>query len=280
MPLAYEIESFLADAEHRLCEPLTASRLRFRSCDRLLDRYRACVALLRERGVDAQAQYQTAHNELCIALELLRDRGHGSGVSELEYELPSVLTAKRIDFQGTLRSGQRVAVEVKSIRPAEQDDWQKFLRDQDEGRIANCVDLAIDREFGGGEIYHAMRASRSTMLEDALEFEAAIAATWPDGNRPLCVLAICGTPLGCRKDWVEDFADFYRHGRHRTDDPFAEMERHHLQVKTVSLARTIDHFAYLRRSWGVVDADQFVASAAGPAELPGGSASMFMARVS
>ena len=61
------------------------------------------------------------------------------------------------------------------------------------------------------------------------------------------VLVFCGNGFAWRLSNLEDFADFYRRGVHRDDDPFGPMEDHHIKKEDLKLARNVDHFAFLQR---------------------------------
>ena len=70
---------------------------------------------------------------------------------------------------------------------------------------------------------------------------------------------------------MENFADFYRTGVHRADDPFGPMEKNHIEKKEIILLRNVDHFAFLQRPIEEAEAQELHFPVRGP--LFGGRAS-------
>lgn len=66
-------------------------------------------------------------------------------------------------------------------------------------------------------------------------------------NDTVFVLAFCGTGFDLHESQLKDFADFYRNGRYRPDDSFAEMEVHFIVEKRLVLEWTVTCFAYMER---------------------------------
>jgi hypothetical protein len=67
-----EIEAFIAKIEMEICAPLAAETGRFPSSESLLRRYRSCVESFRASGFTQPSSFRAAHNELCVATDLLR----------------------------------------------------------------------------------------------------------------------------------------------------------------------------------------------------------------
>ena len=63
-------------------------------------------------------------------------------------------------------------------------------------------------------------------------------------------LALCGAGVHWQEDWLEDFVQSYRTGRHRSDDPFAKMETHFIEQEEITLDRTVTRFACMKRRQG------------------------------
>jgi hypothetical protein len=78
------------------------------------------------------------------------------------------------------------------------------------------------------------------------------------------VLVFCGTGFAWGISELEDFADFYRRGQHRVDDPFAAMEQHAIKEKSIELARTLEGFAALHRHHDGTDPLKWVYPVRGP----------------
>jgi hypothetical protein len=122
--------------------------------------------------------------------------------------------------------------------------WHKFIqRRQFHPKNVNFI---VEKEWMGGAIYGNVFASRAHFLDYTREFETRLAAAKAIKPGP-GVLVFCGTGFAWHKSNLEDFADFYLTGVHRTDDAFALMEQHNMKEKKVELLRNVDHFAWLRR---------------------------------
>ena len=65
-------------------------------------------------------------------------------------------------------------------------------------------------------------------------------------------------------DELEDFADYYRTGQHRGDDPFASMEQHSIEQTGDKLSRTLDGFAAMMRRHDDIDPANWVYPVCGP----------------
>ena len=50
------------------------------------------------------------------------------------------------------------------------------------------------------------------------------------------LLVFCGNGARWHRSNLEDFADYYHAGKHRQDDPFALMEKHHIETEKPSCA--------------------------------------------
>ena len=103
----------------------------------------------------------------------------------------------------------------------------------------------------GGEIWHGMFAARSRFLEYTLELKAKIRESGLQVQpKTYFTLVFGGAGVNWREDWLEDFADFYRHGYHRSDDHFANVEVHSIEEKKITLDRTVTRFGCMKRRQG------------------------------
>ena len=198
-------------------------------------------------------------NELAVA-KLLIDDPTITGPITYEPELPD---GRRIDFVAD-RGKDNLYIEVKTVRPrtADTDDaWQKFL-DRSKHHPEN-VNFLVEKEWMGGAIYGNVFASRAHFLDYALDFESRLATAKATKDGPGCLI-FCGTGFAWHLSNLEDFADFYHHGKHRADDPFGPMEAHSIEKKGIKLARNIDHFAFLRRHVEVPAMEEFHYPVRGP----------------
>jgi hypothetical protein len=82
------------------------------------------------------------------------------------------------------------------------------------------------------------------------------------GRRGL--LIFCGNGERWHRSNLEYFADFYHAGKHRQDDPFALMEKHHIDMEKLDLLRNVDHFGCIRRPMEQAAIAEFVLSVRGP----------------
>jgi len=115
----------------------------------------------------------------------------------------------------------------------------------------------------GATIFGNSFKARSSFLNYTLETEAKLKdhIAFRPGR---AVLVFCGTGFAWHVSELEDFADFYRSGRHRIDDPFGKMERHAMEHCGPGPSRTLDGFAAMMRKHDEVDAGRWVYPVRGP----------------
>ncbi len=239
-----DFSRFIQKIEQEICAKLLDEKGRFPSVDKLVNRFRESSRRLLAEGPERRfRKLQEDHNELCVAFEILKDKG----CLKLEYEPSFSTCAKRIDFKKTLAEGVVIFLDVKTINPNPQNDWPKYEDAVARGRIPPKKLLNIDKKWLGGEFYHALISGRSKMLDYAVEVEEKITSCARDiGSAPV-VLVFCTNELKLNITDFENFADFYRTGCHRYDDHFSEMDAHHISEKSISLTRQISRFACFRR---------------------------------
>lgn len=222
---------------------------RFPDGERLLRRSHEALDAVRSgssfRAVDE------AHNELCIAKALLANTKPRFSWMAYEPALPGC--AKSIDFRASSDDGCIVYVDVKTIKPEPKDRWDQFERALKEGWLSENVVVAVSKKWMGGEIWHQMFAARARMLEYTLELEGKIRdCGLKDQEKTLFILALCGAGFHWHEDELEDFVQFYRTARHRSDDPFSKAESNYIGEKQITLERTVSRFACMRRRQGEV----------------------------
>lgn len=222
---------------------------RFKTPQPLLDRFMSTLSAVKANGRSLFRAVDEAHNELCIACAILENKE--PQFTCLEYEPLLHGCAKSIDFLAT--SGDlKVYVDVKTIKPVATDRWEQFEKAQAERWIPGNMNIMLEKEWLGGELWHSMFAARSRMLEYSLELEQKIAeCNLPAGNT-LFVLALCGEGFYWHQDELEDFVSYYYSGAHRGDDPFSKTEARYIQDKNIAIAKTISRFACMRRPQGKV----------------------------
>ena len=172
---------FLSAAEQGPFATIRHHSDRFPSWGRLKRRFERCRDALRSEGRGALEPFIEVHNELTVAASILSE-GDPPFCTRLEYEEPLASTGKRFDFTANLLDGLRRNVEVKTIHPATQDDWEKFSHIRNSGLLPENVILAIHRDWMGGEFWHNWFASRSRMLEYTLETERKISQSGRSGE--------------------------------------------------------------------------------------------------
>jgi hypothetical protein len=225
---------------------------------RLLERYQAAALRVVELGWSALPGREEAHNELCVAESLLRSVSPRFAV--VRYEPPIPGSRRTIDFLAVTPEATYVWVDVKTIHPRTRDRWAQFAEISSSGLFPDNVDVQLERDWLGGEIWHWKYAARAKMLDYAHECEAKLAAVDAGAGetRPFGVLVYCGTGFHWHRDELEDFVAFYSAGRHRDDDPFRVMEQHFLESSGTLLTRRIDQIALMYRAHGELNPSKLV----------------------
>jgi hypothetical protein len=220
---------------------------RFSDGERLLRRFNEAVdSVLKGSSFRAVDE---AHNELCVAKSLLKNTKPRFSSVAYEPALPGC--AKIIDFRGVASDDSTLYVDVKTIKPEDKDRLEQFETALKEEWLPENVNVVLSKDWMGGEIWHGMFAARSRFLEYTLELESKIRESGLMGQaKTYFSLAFCGAGVHWREDWLEDFVDFYRNGRHRSDDPFANVEAHFVEEKKITFDSTVTRFACMKRRQG------------------------------
>jgi hypothetical protein len=234
-----------AELEAEFAPFFAARRALFPRWRRLMD----CLARARdevlEYGWSHRQHFEEAHNEVCVALSVLDNPR--SRVRHLNYEPSLRGTRKTIDFRVEVDGRIPCYLDVKTIAPKSVDRWNQFDAFRTKGRIGTPSRLALDKEWLGGELWHAWFAARARMLEYTLELEEKAVAGGLLEENVGAVLMLCSNGFDWHGDALEDFVAFYVHGLHRFDDPFAEIEQHFVEMQRLELPRRLRRFAYLER---------------------------------
>lgn len=221
---------------------------KFAEGNKLLATFEQKIDLVLRDGRSKFPAVDEAHNELCIALEILHDKR----LNKLEYEPKIEGCAQSIDFRASLSDGAIYYIDVKTINPKIGDRWDQFERASKEGWFPSDVNVVLSKEWLGGEIWHGKFASRGRMLEYAVELENKISSINPKTEKNVFILALCGEGFWWHTDELEDFVCFYNSGKHRADDALGQAEDHYINEKKIKLQKTISSFACMRRSHGNV----------------------------
>lgn len=230
--------------EKDLCKTIETNSTRFPSCKSLLTRFRGASERLLSEGLKHLKSFIEFHNELCTAVNILESP---PACMLLDYEPKSRDSNKRIDFRALFASGPPRWVEVKTIHPTNQDAWEKFVQHRDLQRFGKKVEVILEKERLGGELYHKAFASRSKMLEYTLETEKNIEAYIKDEEKGITFLMLCSNGFDWHRDRLEDFVFFYRYRKHFSGDPFRLLEEHYIKDKGIHLLYNINYFGFMER---------------------------------
>lgn len=202
-------------------------------------------------------------NEMAIADILLADQSLQA--CWIRYEPPITADGRRIDFVVPNAGGSTLYIEVKTVRPTQGDTEQNWQRYEKRRQLHTAnTHYIVEREYLGAEIYAGSFSSRSKFMEYTRDFEPRLAdASRVQPRRG--VLAFCGTEIEWDRSELEDFADFYRNGRHRQDDPFAAMEAASLRTVDEPLRRNIAAFCFLKRPMDSTAGKKWITNVRGPA---------------
>ncbi len=231
------VDAFLLEVDHNLLPRLQDQR--FTNPPQLIRRYEEAKAAWNDSRGGVSALNEIV-NEICIACEFLSSAECGS----LSYETPLIGTDRTIDFLVTTTQNRSIYFDVKTVHPDESDAWARYQSMQE--HFTPGAELVLDQDWMGGELAHFFIASRERFLEHTLALEDKI-ETITNRNDFSYALVFCGDGFRWHETDLEDFADFYRTGRHRPDDHFGAVETHYMNEKGLSFRRRIDSFCYFER---------------------------------
>ena len=165
------IQSFVDESRNDLVKVIESDHKKFPSWEKLINQYNESIdKLYGEEGSAFLNRFQEVHNELCTAVILLED----STISEsmcLEYE-PKIAEGKpRFDFKVNVKGEPTRWVEVKTIHPDTQDDWEQFQEAVRNNRFPENTEMILHKDWLGGELFHNAYSSRKKMIDNALLME-------------------------------------------------------------------------------------------------------------
>lgn len=223
-----------------------ASPIKFDGYAKLWRRFDELRQRILRSGLADFANLHEPHNEICAACAILSRKDWSK--TELAYESRERDEVGPIDFRVTLQSGQVRYVEVKTVLPHIESDWGGYLQAKSKERFSSNCDLILDRDFGGGEQYHLMRATRTKFIEHALSFEKKIEVFAKNGVKARYTLLFCGEGFHWDYMELEDFVAQYRFGKPRYDDTFGTMQTHYLEWDLRrAFSRKINSFGVMTR---------------------------------
>ena len=139
--------------------------------------------------------------------------------------------------------------------------WEKVERRQQ--HVTPGVHYIVDKQWMGATIFNNSFSARSSFLTYAIETETKL----KDHNAVQpgrAVLVFCGAGFAWHLSELEDFADSYRTGQHRLDDPFAKMEQYAIQSGGDHPSHTLEGFAAMMRQHHDTDLVKWVCPVRGP----------------
>lgn len=221
---------------------------RFALGERLVARFSESVAEVLKQGRASFRAVDEVHNELAVAEAILVDPAYVNAT--LHYEPKMENTSKSVDFLLENADGRNLAIDVKTVKPCAIDRWDQYQKAIEEGWFPKNVLFSLWQDAEGGQLWHYAFASRCRFLEYSLELEAKAAFAGLASGNNRCMLMFCGEGFYWRQDQLEDFVEFYRTGKHRSDDPFAIAETRSNKKKGIRLAHNISVFGCLDRRQG------------------------------
>lgn len=259
-----ELDEFVAEVTAEYRDILVGADSRVTRGKALWDQFDPAVAICHSSFGVNDSRLIECVNEMAMARVLVDDPALQN--FKIEYEPNLLPDGRRIDFVVD-RGDDRVYVEVKTVRPKTKATTGAYTKFQERRKKhpAN-VEYVVNPEAIGGAIYGDSFASRSHFRQYSMAFEERLAAAKALKPGP-GILVFCGNGFAWHRSELEDWADFYRLGRHRADDPFGPMELHHLTANEIVLKRNIDHFAYLKRPFNFARRTEFKWPVRGPAIL-------------
>ena len=200
-------------------------------------------------------------NELAAAECLLNSLGGGD---RLTYEPAMPGTERLIDFHRLAASGEHEWVEVKTVAPQWVDyeaDWKRFM-DIAQAFPENAQ-LIVAKEWGGAAIAGQAIKARWSFVRRAAAMEAVTPIIPDEMKGPVWVL-FCSTGAAWHPDELEDFADFYRTGRAREDDPMRNAVDRFMNDEGIRFQGALAGFHYLGRRHEETSAHDFRMNVEGP----------------
>ncbi|MBW8003454.1 MAG: hypothetical protein FVQ80_15810 [Planctomycetes bacterium] len=239
-------ENLIRNVKSDLCGKIEQEKTRFPSFERLLARFDEIAERFAGTGLENLSQFIEIHNELCVAVVILEDKSEFP-CERLDYEPPIEACSKLIDFRAEYSSSPPKWLEVKTIHPTRQDDWNRYKAHIQSNRFPCNAQLIFDEEWMGGELYHFAYAARTKILEYTIETEEKIERCLGSDKKAIAFLVLFSNGFHWSISELEDFVYFYRSGSHFEGDHFRKMEDYYLSERSITLKRNIDHFTFIKR---------------------------------
>jgi hypothetical protein len=261
MAIETEIEAHIGAIERAYRDMITGPSARIEGGSRLWAQFQDAVAAWRARPSSERVLGIIERvNELAVAGVFLKD----ASVLKLEYEPRQPHGEKRIDFRLGLDVGRGGYAEVKTVQPRTEDsdaNWKKY--EQRREHFTLNTDYIVREDWLGAQIFGKSFSARASFFRYTLEFEETLEAAQATAPGSGCLI-FCGNGIDWHPSELEDFADFHRTGKHRPDDPFAEMESHHIEENGITLRGNIDSFGCLIRDHDGIQPKRWIFPVRGP----------------
>jgi hypothetical protein len=261
MTIETEIEAHIAAIEGDYREIISGPGARIEGGSRLWSQFQDAVAAWRAKPSPKRVLAIIERvNELVVARILMKD----ASIVKLEYEPRQLHDERRIDFRLGLDVGQTGHAEVKTVQPQtndSDDNWEKYVERRQ--RFTPNADFFVQKEWLGAQLFGRSFSARAAFMHYALEFEERLDAIQASSPGAGCLI-FCGNGIDWHPSELEDFADFYRTGKHRPDDPFAAMEAHHMQENNITLRKNIHSFGCLTRGHSDIQPSRWIVPVRGP----------------
>jgi hypothetical protein len=257
-----EIEAHIAAVETFYKPLITGSQSRLTGGTRLWGQFEDAITAYRKNGTASLNQVVERVNELVVAQIILNDKTLPEG--KVQYEPQIGTDARRIDFVVPDVHGAYLYIEVKTVHPRTEDaekNWEKYEKRRE--LHSEDTQYVVQKGYLGAEIYGNSFSARSKFMEYAREFEVRLAAA-NDAQPGRGVLVFCGDGWAWRLSQLEDFADFYRTGRHRPDDSFGRMEAEEIRRSGIQLMRNIEAFGFMKRHFASITEEEWRPEVRGP----------------
>jgi hypothetical protein len=217
MTIETEIEAHIAAIEEACREIITGSNTRIEGGSRLWRQFEDAVAAWRAKPSPKRVLAIIERvNELTVAGLFIKD----DSIVKLEYEPREIGLDGRIDFRLGLDMGKAAHAEVKTIQPQTDDsdeNWEKYEERRE--LFTPGANFIVQKEWMGAQLFGRSFSARAAFMRYTLEFEEKLDAVQTGSPGSGCLI-FCGNGIDWHPSQLENFADFYRTGKHRPDDSF------------------------------------------------------------
>ena len=156
-------------------------------------------------------------NEICFIHYLINNCN-----VKLTYEPKDGQSYKSIDIKAENDFEEIAYYDIKTVHPIKKDKWEEYKN----GKYNNGITL--DKEMGGGELYHYMIASRRKFYQYSLELEEKIQGIKRIQEKKYkFYLVLCDYNGIWEIDKLEDFVEYYKKLHYGAGHGFFSADRYH-----------------------------------------------------